>query len=94
MGPAFWWTIGALAAAAGLFAIHRLFLHLEDKGHLYYLKKKPEGGGGAAFLTLQRMIEPQCEHVFVVTDRARMNADADGDPEKPGENTSAGGAQR
>jgi hypothetical protein len=56
------WSIGGLAA---LYGLHRLALWLEDRGHLYYTRKKSGGGGGGvgSFVAMQRIIEPQSQHV-------------------------------
>jgi hypothetical protein len=58
------WSLALAAGLAALYGLHRLALWLEERGHLYYLHKKPSGGGGAgAFVALQRAIEPQSRHV-------------------------------
>jgi hypothetical protein len=54
------WIIGGVAGPYGL---HRLALWLEERGHLYYLHKKPSGSSAGAFVALQRAIEPQSQHV-------------------------------
>ena len=83
MGPVVWWTLGAAFVALCLYGLHHLALRLEEKGHLYYLKKKPEGGGASLFSPLQRAIEPQIEHVHLVKERAEHAYDADGGPKDP-----------
>ena len=80
----FW--IGSIAGgAAGLYALHRLALHLEARGHLYYLKKKPGGSGLGSFVALQRALEPQVQHVIRVTDerhlRGEQGGSGQGDPD-------------
>ena len=55
-----------LATPLGLYALHRLALHLEAKGYLYYKHKKPSAGVASCFVAVQRMIEPAVEHVETV----------------------------
>lgn len=54
------WTVGGLA---GLYGLHRLALWLEARGHLYYLHKRSRGSAVGAFVAMQRIIEPQSQHV-------------------------------
>ena len=89
MGPVVWWTLGVAFVALCLYGLHRFALWLEEKGHLYYLKKKPEGGGASLFSPLQRAIEPQIEHVLIVKERAQHAYDADGGPKDPSLNDAA-----
>jgi hypothetical protein len=72
------WGIGAIALLAGLYGLHRLALWLEDRGLLYYLRRKPKGGIGPAFLAMQRAVEPGIVHVETV------RAHADDAAPKPG----------
>jgi hypothetical protein len=60
------WSILALAILGALYGLHRLALKLEERGHLYYLHKKPGASALASFVALQRVIEPRAEHVLVV----------------------------
>ena len=75
-------TLGIIVVAAipaALYGLHRLALRLEERGYLYYLKTKPRGGGGNAFVPIQELIEPQVEHVLHVRDEIRED-DEDGAP--------------
>ena len=54
------WIIGGPVV---LYGLHRLALRLEARGHLYYLNKKPSGSAAGAFVAMQRVIEPQSQHV-------------------------------
>src|ERR1017187_5031011 len=87
---ALFWTICLVGGFGLLYALHRLALRLEERGHLYYLHKKPTGGAGC-FVALQRAIEPQIQHVIHVTAESRLHGEKGGsgqgdpdDPEKPG----------
>ena len=79
------------------FALHRLALHLEERGHLYYLHKKPRGSGAGCFVALQRAIEPQVQHVIHVTEESRLHGEEGGSgqgdhtqPDEPGVATGEG----
>ncbi len=52
-----------LGAIAAIYGLHRLALNLEDKGHLYYLRRKPSGGAAGSFVAMHRLFEPQYQHV-------------------------------
>lgn len=69
------WTLAALAVPIGLWRLHRLALRLEERGYIYYLRRKPSGSAAGGFVALQRIIEPQAEHIFVVRDEAVLDAD-------------------
>ena len=65
-----------------LYALHRFALYLEERGHLYYLNKKPRGGGGGCFVAFQQMIEPRIQHVIHVSQETRLHADEGAPPAK------------
>jgi hypothetical protein len=72
------WSGCAAGAAGALYALHRLALRLEDRGHLYYLNKKPKGGGAGCFVAVQQMIQPQIQHVIHVSAESRLHGEAGG----------------
>jgi hypothetical protein len=72
------WSGCAAGAAGALFALHRLALRLEDRGHLYYLNKKPRGSAAGCFVAMQRAIEPQIQHVIHVNAESRLHGEASG----------------
>jgi hypothetical protein len=72
------WSGCAAGAAGALYALHRLALRLEDRGHLYYLNKKPRGGGAGCFVVMQQLIEPQIQHVIHVSAESRLHGEAGG----------------
>jgi hypothetical protein len=72
------WSGCGLGAAGALYALHRLALRLEDRGHLYYLNKKSSGSGAGCFVAMQRAIEPQVQHVIQVTAKSRLHGEAGG----------------
>lgn len=74
-------AIGGLGAA--IYGLHRLALALERRGYLYYLHSKPQRGAGGAFVALQRVVEPDAEHVLIVGEsspRAASDAAGGGPP--------------
>ncbi|WP_165234331.1 hypothetical protein [Aquisphaera insulae] len=71
-----------LAGAAALLGLHRLALRLEDRGVIYYLRKKPKGGVGRGMLGLQEFVDPRMEHVLHVREEPHEEA---GSPAGPGD---------
>lgn len=68
-------TLGVVGGAAGLYGLHRLALWLEDRGQLYYLRKKPGSIANSA-AELQSFLEPQAKYVVrVKEDRKREGGD-------------------
>jgi hypothetical protein len=63
------WGLVAVGILAALFGLHRLCLWLEDRGLLYYRKKKPTSSGGITWLVMQEFLEPQVQHVLSVTQK-------------------------
>jgi hypothetical protein len=77
------WTAVVLGAPAALYGLHRLALGMEARGYIYYLNKKPAGGGGAAgaFGALQQILEPRSVQVVQVRDASvRLRQDDSGGP--------------
>lgn len=76
-GKIAFWIATILGVPASLYGLHRLALWLEERGHLYYLNKKPTGGGGAVggFVAFQRIIEPQAQHVVEIRDHVAQDDD-------------------
>ena len=69
------WCGCAVGGAAGLYALHRLALRLEERGHLYYLNKKPKSSAIGSFVAFQRIIEPQVQHVIHVTEETQLHGE-------------------
>jgi hypothetical protein len=85
------WTIwGWSLLFAGVFAalcgLHRVALWMEDRGWIYYIRKKPRSSPLGSFIAFQKIIEPQAEHVIHVF---RANHDA-GDEETSGQGRGEG----
>jgi hypothetical protein len=79
------WIGCVVGGALGLLALHRLALHLEERGHLYYVNKKPKSSAIGSFVALQRALEPQVQHVIQVKDERHLQGEkgdsGQGDPD-------------
>jgi hypothetical protein len=79
------WAGCAVMVPGALYALHRLALPLEERGHLYYLKKKPRGSAAGCFVAIQRALEPQIQHVIHVDAESRLRGEergsGQGDPD-------------
>lgn len=75
----FVWILLALAAVYGL---HRLALWMEDRGWIYYLRKQASSTArGAAFLEVQKLVEPSKQHLIdVKLDQRKEEDESGGDP--------------
>jgi hypothetical protein len=75
-----WSAIGLAAVGLGvlLWGLDRLGLWLEARGWLYYRKKQPTSSPMSALFALQKVIEPQVEHVIVAKEQKRREAGGDG----------------
>ncbi|WP_422924571.1 hypothetical protein [Singulisphaera sp. PoT] len=62
------YLLTAIGGIAALYGLHRLALRLEERGHIYYIHKKPSGGTGNGFVAMQRIIEPGVQNVHQVRD--------------------------
>ena len=78
-------TVLVIALGGGLlYGLHRLALHLENKGLLYYKHKRPSSSVMSSFVALHQMIEPGTKNVITVGEQA-VQDDEDGDPKEPGD---------
>jgi hypothetical protein len=75
-----WSAIGLAVVGLGLlvWGLDRLGLWLEARGWLYYRKKQPTSSPLSALFALQKVIEPQVEHVIVAKEQKRRDAGGDG----------------
>ena len=72
--------VGA-AAAAALFALHRLALWMERRGWLYYIHNRPSASSlGNAFLEVQSLVEPGKRPAVEASREERSEAARAGDP--------------
>ena len=68
----------AVAVLAGLYGLHHLCLKLEERGHLYYLNRRPTSSGAARmFGPFLEMIDPPSRHVVQAEDHQTRKVDVD-----------------
>ena len=68
------WVLIIVAVVAGLYALYRLAIYLEDCGFIYYRRKRPAGGGSPTYCPFQEMIQPQIRHVIEVEEQRRVDS--------------------
>jgi hypothetical protein len=76
---AWWWVVFGLAVVClvpTLWLLDRLGLWLEERGWLYYRKKKSSSSPLSSLVALQQLVEPGVEHVIHVGQQRRAE-DAD-----------------
>ena len=83
------WIGCVVIGASGLYALHRLALWLEAHGHLYYLNKKPKGGGASCFVALQQVIQPEVQRVIHIKEERSLHGDERGSGERDPEDRGA-----
>lgn len=72
------WLAGVAGCGAAFYGLHRGLLVLEKRGYIYYLEK-PQGGGGAAFLELDKLTRPSVEYHQEAQDKKIESQERDGD---------------
>jgi hypothetical protein len=74
-----------LVAAGILYGLHRLALWAEDRGWIYYLRRKPGASSlGNAFLEVQSLIEPEKQQLVEAHKAEAVEEDDQGDPPEAG----------
>lgn len=76
------WPALAIGIVAALFGLDRLGLWLEDRGLLYYRRKKPTSSPISAFVALQQFIEPGMRHVVEVKHHQRSEKEKEAGRER------------
>jgi hypothetical protein len=72
------WLISGLVGIGlvpALWLLDRLGLWLEDRGWLYYRKKKPTSSSTSAWIGMQQFIEPGVKHVVQIGQDRRSEED-------------------
>ena len=69
------WGLVAVGAVAALISFDRLCLWLEDRGWLYYRRKKPSSSPASSWVALQQFIEPGVKHVIQIKQEKRSEED-------------------
>ena len=70
-------------AFAALYGLHRLALHLEDKGRLYYLRKKPEGTSPSLPWPNCSAYSPGHKHVLTIKEQKQGKSEKDKQGDEP-----------
>lgn len=72
----------AVIAVAALYGLHRLFLWMEDRGWVYYWRKRGSGNAGNILMPVQAIYQPEVHYVLEERVRNRTEAEQDetGDP--------------
>ena len=60
------WPALAIAAVAALFGLDRIGLWLQDRGWLYYRRKRTSSSPMSSWVAMQQIIEPGVRHVVEV----------------------------
>jgi len=76
------WPALAIGAVAALFGLDRLGLWLEDRGWLYYRRKKPTSSPMTALVAIQQAIDPGIRHVVEVKHHQRSEKEKAADRER------------
>jgi len=75
----------ALTAAIAIYGLHRLALWAEDRGWIYYQRRKPTTSTlGNAFLEVQSLLEPEKRQLAEVQKAVDVEEDDQGDPPETG----------
>jgi hypothetical protein len=78
-------VIAVFAALLLLFGFHRFALWAEDRGWIYYLRRKPASSTlGNAFLEVQSLIEPSKRTLVEVRKEDAVEEDEHGEPPEAG----------
>jgi hypothetical protein len=56
-------TLAILALPPSIYGLHRLCVWLEDRGWLYYHRKRSSSTAAGCFVALQQVLEPPVRHV-------------------------------
>jgi hypothetical protein len=64
-------VVAVLAAPVVLIRLHRMLLRWEERGWIYYTRKKPTSGGLSCLSVFQEAIEPGYQHVAQLKQQRR-----------------------
>jgi hypothetical protein len=74
-----------IASLFAVYGLHRFALWAEDRGWIYYVRRKPTSSTlGNAFLEVQALIEPEKRKLAEVRKAADVEEDDQGDPPEAG----------
>lgn len=76
---AFWnwllWSLVGIGGVAALYGLDRLGLWLEQRGWLYYRKKRPSSSPMNAWVAMHQFIEPGVTHVVQARQKRRSKSE-------------------
>ncbi len=74
------WTLISLAVVFGAFILDRLLLWVEDRGWIYYRKRKPNITSlSTALFQMQAIVQPEKQHIVEQKLEIKEDEDEDGD---------------
>src|SRR6516162_8578545 len=76
------WPALVIGAVVVVFGLDRLGLWLEDRGWLYYRRKKPTSSPMSALIALHQFIAPRIKHVCEVSHHKQNETDREADKER------------
>ncbi len=76
-------AITLLLAAAGCYGLHRLLSYAEDRGWIYYRKKRGSYGGLGVTSNFLNMYDPSRKHLQQVVREGEWKRDEDDDGDDP-----------
>jgi hypothetical protein len=76
------WPALAIAAVAALFGLDRIGLWLEDRGWLYYRRKRTSSSPMSSWVAMQQIIEPGVRHVVEVKHHQRSEKEKEAGRER------------
>ena len=76
------WPALAIAAVAALFGLDRIGLWLEDRGWLYYRRKRTSSSPMSSWVTMQQIIEPGVRHVVEIKHHQRSRKEREAGSER------------
>jgi hypothetical protein len=80
------WSLVIGLGVGALYGLHQLALWMEDRGHIYYLHKKPKSSPLGSLIAFQRAIEPRAHYVVqaeqVNQEVGEEGASGQGDPDQ------------
>lgn len=81
-------AIRIAAVAAGFWLLHRLLSYAENRGWIYYRKKRGSYGGLGVTSTFLNMYDPSRQHLQEVVREQEWKRDEDDDGDRPGDRES------
>jgi hypothetical protein len=78
-------AIRIAAVAAGLWLLHRFLSYAENRGWIYYRKKRGSYGGLGVTSTFLNMYDPSRKHLQEVVREQEWKRDEDDDGDRPGD---------